>query len=158
MNNKIIEQFLKRSFELDKSGEYKKADRLFVKISQYTVGPSSVKWQGNSFMKWDEITQQQFDDNQESFTTKFPPLMPKQYYNYGDGDDASQIDELSTEGRLNGPSGVTGPAAIDPGPGKSPSMNVRSGEDIDNKYGFEENYEQNVSDGNAWKNRIPDRT
>ena len=49
MNNKIIEQFLKRSFELDKSGEYKKADRLFVKISQYTVGPSSVKWQGNSF-------------------------------------------------------------------------------------------------------------
>jgi hypothetical protein len=36
-------------------------------------------------------------------------------------------------------------------------MAIHSGEDLCDKFSWEETYEKNVDEGNAWKNRIPNR-
>jgi hypothetical protein len=36
-------------------------------------------------------------------------------------------------------------------------MAISNGEDLTDKFSWEETYEKNVDDGNAWKNRIPNR-
>ena len=69
-----------------------------------------------------------------------------------------EADGQNIEGLLHGPDNVPGPAYVDPGnPASSPSMAISNGEDLNDKFSWEETYEKNVDDGNAWKNRIPNR-
>jgi hypothetical protein len=82
-----------------------------------------------------------------------PRKIPKEYFDLG-----GEADGQSIEGQLHGPDNVPGPAYIDPGnPASSPSMAISNGEDLTDKFSWEETYEKNVDDGNAWKNRIPNR-
>jgi hypothetical protein len=79
--------------------------------------------------------------------------IPKEYFDLG-----GEADGQSIEGQLHGPDNVPGPAYIDPGnPASSPSMAISNGEDLTDKFSWEETYEKNVDEGNAWKNRIPYR-
>jgi hypothetical protein len=82
-----------------------------------------------------------------------PRKIPKEYFDLG-----GEADGQSIEGQLHGPDNVPGPAYIDPGnPASSPSMAISNGEDLNDKFSWEETYDKNVDDGNAWKNRIPNR-
>ena len=62
-------------------------------------------------------------------------------------------DGPNIEGLLHGPDSVPGPAYIDPGNlASSPSM---AGDTL--SFTWEETYQKNVDEGNAWKNRLPNR-
>lgn len=123
MNKINLSEFVKISKHLDYMGNFKDADKLFVKISNYYPEQSQTKTKDISYFEWDETTDEQFQDNNRNYIEKKPNLIQKEYFNLGDGTDPKKKDELSQEGLLNGPSGVTGPAYIDPGNlASSPSM------------------------------------
>lgn len=123
MNRINLSEFVKLSKQLDSIGSFKDADRLFLRLSNYYPEQSKLKNEGTSYFKWDKIFDEQLQDNDTSYITKKPNLLQKEYFNLGDGDDPKKKDELSIQGLLNGPSGVTGPAYIDPGNlASSPSM------------------------------------
>lgn len=126
MNSKNLPdpfKILKLAHELDLANRYKEADILFNRIANYYPEQSYTKTKDISYFEWDDITDEQFKDNNKNYIEKKPNLLPKEYFNLGDGTDPEKTDELSQEGLLNGPSGVTGPAYIDPGNvASSPSM------------------------------------
>jgi hypothetical protein len=126
MNSKKLSgifHLLKLANALDSNGQYKQADILFNRLANYNVEQSQLKTKDISYFEWDETTDEQFQDNNEAYIEKKPNLLQKEYFNQGDGTDPAKKDELSQEGLLNGPSGVTGPAYIDPGNvASSPSM------------------------------------
>lgn len=126
MNSKNISDMfhlLKLAQKLDSNGQYKQADILFNRVANYYPEQSYTKTKDISYFEWDETTDEQFQDNNEAYIEKKPNLLQKEYFNQGDGTDPEKTDELSQEGLINGPSGVTGPAYIDPGNvASSPSM------------------------------------
>lgn len=126
MNSKNLSDLLnilKLAQKLDSNGQYKQSDILFNKTASYYPEQSQTKNKDISYFEWDEITNEQFEDNNRAYIEKKPNLLQKEYFNLGDGTDPAKKDELSQEGLLNGPSGVIGPAYIDPGNvASSPSM------------------------------------
>ena len=126
MNSKNLSDIfhlLKLAQRLDSNEQYKQADILFNRVASYYPEQSQTKNKDISYFEWDETTNEQFQDNNEANIEKKPNLLQKEYFNLGDGTDPAKKEELSQEGLLNGPSGVTGPAYIDPGNvASSPSM------------------------------------
>ena len=126
MNSKNLSDIfhlLKLAQRLDSNGQYIQADILFNRVASYNLEQSQTKNKDISYFEWDETTNEQFQDNNEAYIEKKPNLLQKEYFNLGDGTDPAKKEELSQEGLLNGPSGVTGPAYIDPGNvASSPSM------------------------------------
>jgi hypothetical protein len=152
MNANIIQTLIKVCSKLDKTGHYSKADILFEKIAQYYPQQSVTQSPNVSLVPYDEIEE---ETKQNDFWRQKinPRKIPKEYFDLG-----GEADGQSIEGQLHGPDNVPGPAYIDPGnPASSPSMAVHSGEDLCDKFSWEETYEKNVDEGNAWKNRIPYR-
>lgn len=137
---------VKYAYKLDACGKYKEADQVFFKIAYYP-NQSLKNVNDFSYWEWDELVDKQFEENDTNYITKKPNLRPKEYLDQGDGTDPNRPEELNTEARLNGPSGVTGPAGIYPiNPASSPSM----AGDL-NYFSWEEAYENNPN------TRIPRR-
>jgi len=121
MNSKKLSdvfQLLKLAQKLDLNGRYKQADILFNKIANYYPEQSYTKTKDISYFEWDDITDEQFKDNNEAYIEKKPNLIQKEYFDLG-----GEADGQNIEGLLNGPDSVPGPAYIDPGNvASSPSM------------------------------------
>ena len=152
MKANSIQAIIKLCSRLDKTGHYSKADLLFEKIAQYYPQQSVTQSPNVSLVPYEEIEE---ETKQNDFWRQKinPRKIPKEYFDLG-----GEADGQSIEGQLHGPDNVPGPAYIDPGnPASSPSMAVHSGEDLCDKFSWEETYEKNVDEGNAWKNRIPYR-
>ena len=152
MKANSIQTLMKLCSRLDKIGHYSKADLLFEKIAQYYPQQSVTQSPNVSLVPYDEIEE---ETKQNDFWRQKinPRKLPKEYFDLG-----GEADGQSIEGQLHGPDSVPGPAYIDPGnPQSSPSMAIHSGEDLCDKFSWEETYEKNVDEGNAWKNRIPNR-
>jgi hypothetical protein len=149
MNTINLSEFIRLAKHLDKIGDFKKADNLYIKISNYYPEQSQTKTKDINYFEWDETTDEQFKDNNEAYIEKKPNLLQKEYYDLGDGSDPKKKDELNTQALLNGPSGVKGPAAIDPGNlASSPSMSGG----VDN-FKWDEVYDEDHPE----YNRIPRR-
>ena len=152
MKANSIQTLIKLCSRLDKTGHYSKADLLFGKIAQYYPQQSVTQSPNVSLVPYEDIEE---ETKQNDFWRQKinPRKIPKEYFDLG-----GEADGQSIEGQLHGPDNVPGPAYIDPGnPASSPSMAVHSGEDLCDKFSWEETYEKNVDEGNAWKNRIPYR-
>ena len=152
MKANSIQTLIKLCSRLDKTGHYSKADLLFEKIAQYYPQQSVTQSPNVSLVPFEEIEE---ETKQNDFWRQKinPRKLPKEYFDLG-----GEADGQSIEGQLHGPDSVPGPAYIDPGnPQSSPSMAIHSGEDLCDKFSWEETYEKNVDEGNAWKNRIPYR-
>jgi hypothetical protein len=152
MKANSIQTLIKLCSRLDKTGHYSKADLLFEKIAQYYPQQSVTQSPNVSLVPYEDIEE---ETKQNDFWRQKinPRKIPKEYFDLG-----GEADGQSIEGQLHGPDNVPGPAYIDPGnPASSPSMAVHSGEDLCDKFSWEETYEKNVDEGNAWKNRIPYR-
>lgn len=107
-----------RANKLDSIGRYKEADNILIKIANYYPEQSYTKTKDISYFEWDDITDEQFKDNNKNYIEKKPNLIPKEYYQLPVGKD-----EENMEGKLNGEDSVPGPAYIDPGNiASSPSM------------------------------------
>jgi len=152
MKANSIQTLIKLCSRLDKTGHYSKADLLFERIAQYYPQQSVTQSPNVSLVPYEDIEE---ETKQNDFWRQKinPRKIPKEYFDLG-----GEADGQSIEGQLHGPDNVPGPAYIDPGnPASSPSMAVHSGEDLCDKFSWEETYEKNVDEGNAWKNRIPYR-
>jgi hypothetical protein len=152
MNVTSIQTIIRICSKLDKKGHYSKADNLFEKIAQYYPQQSVTQSPNVSLVPFEEIEE---ETKQNDFWRQKinPRKLPKEYFDLG-----GEADGQNIEGQLHGPDNVPGPAYIDPGnPQSSPSMAIHSGEDLCDKFSWEETYEKNVDEGNAWKNRIPNR-
>jgi len=152
MKANSIQVLIKLCSRLDKTGHYSKADLLFERIAQYYPQQSVTQSPNVSLVPYEEIEE---ETKQNDFWRQKinPRKIPKEYFDLG-----GEADGQSIEGQLHGPDNVPGPAYIDPGnPASSPSMAIHSGEDLCDKFSWEETYEKNVDEGNAWKNRIPYR-
>ena len=152
MKANSIQTIIKLCSRLDKTGHYSKADLLFERIAQYYPQQSVTQSPNVSLVPYEEIEE---ETKQNDFWRQKinPRKIPKEYFDLG-----GEADGQSIEGQLHGPDNVPGPAYIDPGnPASSPSMAIHSGEDLCDKFSWEETYEKNVDEGNAWKNRIPYR-
>jgi hypothetical protein len=152
MNTTSIQTIIKICSKLDKKGYYSKADNLFEKVAQYYPQQSITQSPNVSLVPYEDIEE---ETKQNDFWRQKinPRKIPKEYFDLG-----GEADGQSIEGQLHGPDNVPGPAYIDPGnPASSPSMAISNGEDLTDKFSWEETYEKNVDDGNAWKNRIPNR-
>jgi hypothetical protein len=99
------------------------------------------------FFEYEEI-EDEYKEN-DFFRQKIKPnRFVRDYFDLGGESDGQNI-----EGLLHGPDNVPGPAYIDPGNlASSPSM---AGDTL--SFTWEETYQKNVDEGNAWKNRIPNR-
>lgn len=147
MNLKNLRNSIKTAYALDRQGSYKASDFIFEKIAQYYVEQSITK-NPNVYLVEFEESEEEFKEGDKWRQTKKPNKIPKDYYDLG-----GEADGQNIEGLLNGPDNVPGPAYIDPGnPASSPSMS--GGPD---NFTWELTYQQNVDDGNSWKNRIPTR-
>lgn len=152
MKANLIQTLIKLCSRLDKTGHYSKSDLLFEKIAQYYPQQSVTQSPNVSLVPFEEIEE---ETKQNDFWRQKinPRKLPKEYFDLG-----GEADGQNIEGQLHGPDSVPGPAYIDPGnPQSSPSMAIHSGEDLCDKFSWEETYEKNVDEGNAWKNRIPNR-
>ena len=125
---------------------------MFEKIAQYYPQQSVTQSPNVSLVPYEEIEEE--TKQNDYWRQKINPRkIPKEYFDLG-----GEADGPNIEGLLHGPDNVPGPAYIDPGnPASSPSMAIHSGEDLCDKFSWEETYEKNVDEGNAWKNRIPNR-
>ena len=152
MNAKSIQTIIKICSRLDKSGEYLKSDKLFEKIAQYYPQQSITQSPNVSLVPYEEIEEE--TKQNDYWRQKINPRkVPKEYMDLG-----GEADGANIEGQLHGPDNVPGPAYVDPGnPASSPSMAIHSGEDLCDKFSWEETYQKNVDEGNSWKNRIPNR-
>ena len=102
----------------DSTGQYKKADDIFYKLSSYYPEQSITKQKDIQLFEWDEVVDEQFKENDTNYITKKPNLRVPEYFDLGGEKDGKNI-----EGLLNGPDSVPGPAYIDPGNlASSPSM------------------------------------
>ncbi len=114
-----LQKLVKMAHNLDLNGEYKKADKVFVKISSYYNEQSvtQVKNVSEVDMSEDSVLLHEIDDNWKLFWEKHPPFVVKETK----GRPAAK-DDMSTEAKLHG-SQTDGAAAYDPGnPASSPSM------------------------------------
>lgn len=114
-----LRKLVKFAHNLDINGEYKKADKVFVKISQYYPEQSVTKVQNVQQVDFseDSILQDEIDENQTNYWTKKPNWVVKE----SKGRPAAK-DDMSTEAKLHG-SQTDGATAYDPGnPASSPSM------------------------------------
>ena len=151
MNSIIIRKILSTAQKLDRLGKYKAADEIFLKVSQY--GPNSTTKNPNVQYYEYGVIEPELDENEINYRTKKPNLRKPEYYDLG-----GEADGANMEGLLNGPDSVPGPAFIDPGnPASSPSMAIHGGEELDDRFSYENNYQENEESGNGWKNRIPNR-
>ena len=145
MNLVNLQKLVKYAQILDLNGEYKKADKVFVKISSYYPEQSTTQVQNVQTvdMSEDSLLQDEIDENWDNFWTKMPMWFPKE----NKGIPASK-DNMSTEAKLHG-SQTDGAAAYDPGnPASSPSMqNDLSRFEWDNIY----------DEDNPGNNRVPVR-
>ena len=137
MNATSIQTIIKICSKLDKKGHYSKADNLFEKIAQYYPQQSVTQSPNVSLVPYDEIEEE--TKQNDYWRQKINPRkIPKEYFDLG-GE-------------------APGPAYIDPGnPASSPSMAIHSGEDLNDKFSWEETNGKNIDEGNAWKNRLPNR-
>lgn len=152
MKANSIQTLIKLCSRLDKTGHYSESDLLFEKIAQYYPQQSVTQSPNVSLVPFEEIEE---ETKQNDFWRQKinPRKLPKEYFDLG-----GEADGQNIEGQLHGPDSVPGPAYIDPGnPQSSPSMAVHSGEDLNDRFSWEETYDKNVDEGNAWKNRIPNR-
>jgi hypothetical protein len=152
MDANSIQRLIKLCSKLDKTGHYSKADSLFEKIAQYYPQQSVTQSPNVSLVPYEDIEE---ETKQNDFWRQKinPRKIPKEYRDLG-----GEADGQNIEGQLHGPDNVPGPAYVDPGnPASSPSMAISNGEDLNDKFSWEETYDKNVDDGNAWKNRIPNR-
>ena len=85
-----------------------------------------------------------------------PNKLNKDYFSLqGNTDEEKKVSIFSIN---NVDDATPGPAAVDPtSAASSPSQGLAYGNATLNDYTYEATNEQNVSDGNAWKNRIPNR-
>jgi len=114
-----LQKLVKLAHNLDLNGEYKKADKVFVKLSQYYPEQSVTKVENVKQVDFseDSVLQDEIDENWTNYFDKHPPFVVKETK----GRPAAK-DDMSTEAKLNG-SQTDGAAAYDPGnPASSPSM------------------------------------
>ena len=152
MKANSIQTLIKLCSRLDKTGHYSKADLLFEKIAQYYPQQSVTQSPNVSLVPYEDIEE---ETKQNDFWRQKinPRKIPKEYFDLG-----GEADGQNIEGLLHGPDNVPGPAYIDPGnPASSPSMAIHSGEDLNDKFSWEETNGKNIDEGNAWKNRLPNR-
>jgi hypothetical protein len=150
--NKQFNILLKVCKELDNKGKFAQSDKIFNKIAQYYPQQSVTKVPHVNYVEYEEI-EDEYKEN-DFFRQKIKPnRFIRDYFDLG-----GEADGPNIEGMLHGPDSVPGPAFVDPGnPASSPSMAIQSGDDIDDRFSWEETYQKNVEDGNGWKNRLPYR-
>lgn len=145
MNLVNLQKLVKYAQILDLNREYKKADKVFVKISSYYPETSTTQVQNVQTVDFseDSVLQNEIDENWKNYFDKHPPFIVKE----NKGRPASK-DNMSTEAKLHG-SQTDGAAAYDPGnPASSPSMqNDLSRFEWDNIY----------DEDNPGNNRVPVR-
>jgi hypothetical protein len=152
MDAKSIQKIIKICSTLDRRGEYLISDNLLKKVAQYYPQQSVTQSPNVSLVPYDEL-EEEYKQNDYWRQKINPRKVPKEYRDLG-----GEADGANIEGQLHGPDNVPGPAYVDPGnPVSSPSMAVHSGEDLDDKFSWDETYQKNVDEGNIWKNRIPNR-
>lgn len=150
MNYKNLIKIIKKAENLDKSGEFKKSDDIFIKLSQYYVEQSVTKVPSVQYVKYEDL-EDEYKENQIYYYKNKPNLVVKQYFDLTNEDDKK--DGMNIEALLHGPDSVPGPAYIDPGNlASSPSM----AGDV-SSFTWEETYQKNKDEGHGWKNRIPIR-
>jgi len=150
--NKQFSILLKVCSNLDQLGRVTASDKLFNKFAQYYPQQSVTKVPNVHYVEYDEI-EDEYKENDFWRQRINPRKIPKEYRDLG-----GEADGQNIEGLLHGPDNVPGPAYVDPGnPASSPSMAVRSGDDLGDKFSWEETYQKNVDEGNGWKNRLPYR-
>jgi len=150
--NKQFSILLKVCSNLDQSGLVTASDKLFNKFAQYYPQQSVTKVPNVHYVEYDEI-EDEYKENDFWRQRINPRKIPKEYRDLG-----GEADGQNIEGLLHGPDNVPGPAYVDPGnPASSPSMAVHSGDDLGDKFSWEETYQKNVDEGNGWKNRLPNR-
>jgi hypothetical protein len=114
-----LQKLVKLAHNLDLNGEYKKADKVFVKLSQYYPEQSVTKVENVKQVDFseDSVLQNEIDENWTNYFDKHPPLVVKETK----GRPAAK-DDMSQEAQMHG-SQTDGAAAYDPGnPASSPSM------------------------------------
>lgn len=137
---------------LDKTGFIKQSDNLFNKVAQYYPQTSVTQSPNVSLVEYDELEDEY--ENNDYWRQKINPRKRVPEYR----DLGGEADGQNIEGLLHGPDNVPGPAYVDPGnPASSPSMAIHSGDDLCDKFSWEETYQKNVDEGNGWKNRLPNR-
>lgn len=152
MDAKSIYKIIKICSTLDRRGKYLISDNLLEKVAQYYPQQSVTQSPNVSLVPYDEL-EEEYKQNDYWRQKINPRKVPKEYRDLG-----GEADGANIEGQLHGPDNVPGPAYVDPGnPVSSPSMAVHSGEDLDDKFSWDETYQKNVDEGNIWKNRIPNR-
>ena len=150
--NKQFTVILKVCSTLDRYGKFATSDKLFNKFAQYYPQQSVTKVPHVNYVEYEEI-EDEYKENDFWRQRVNPRKIPKEYRDLG-----GEADGQNIEGLLHGPDNVPGPAYVDPGnPASSPSMAIHSGEDLCDKFSWEETYQKNVDEGNSWKNRIPNR-
>ena len=104
---------------------------------------------------FDEIEEEIKRDDKFNQVEK-PNKLNKDYFSLqGNTDEEKKVSIFSIN---NVDDATPGPAAVDPtSAASSPSQGLAYGNATLNDYTYEATNEQNVSDGNAWKNRIPNR-
>jgi hypothetical protein len=150
--NKQFAVILKACSTLDRNGKFATSDKLFNRFAQYYPQQSVTKVPHVHYVEYDEI-EDEYKENDFWRQRINPRKIPKEYRDLG-----GEADGQNIEGLLHGPDNVPGPAYVDPGnPASSPSMAIHSGEDLHDKFSWEETYQKNVDEGNGWKNRLPNR-
>jgi hypothetical protein len=150
--NKQFAVILKVCSTLDRNGKFATSDKLFNRFAQYYPQQSVTKVPHVNYVEYDEI-EDEYKENDFWRQRINPRKIPKEYRDLG-----GEADGQNIEGLLHGPDNVPGPAYVDPGnPASSPSMAIHSGEDLHDKFSWEETYQKNVDEGNGWKNRLPNR-
>jgi len=138
---------------LDKVGEYKISDNLFLKISYYY--PDQSDYTGERKVDYEDIEQELTSDDKFRQTDK-PNKVNKEYWTLPGNTDEEKAQSIFSINNTD--DAVPGPAAVDPtSASSSPSQGLAYGDVSLNDYTYEATIEQNVQNGNAWKNRVPTR-
>jgi hypothetical protein len=138
---------------LDKIGEFKKSDNLFLKISYYY--PDQSDYTGERKVDYADIEQELQSDDKFRQTDK-PNKVNKEYFPLPGNTDEEKAKSIFSIN--NKDDAVPGPAAVDPvSAASSPSQGLAYGDASLDDYTYEATNEQNVQDGNTWENRLPNR-
>lgn len=151
--NTRINKIIKLCKYLDDLGQYKASDRVLVKLAYYY--PGSSDYTGERWVKFEDIAPEIKRDDKFNQVEK-PNKLKKEYYPLEGNTDEEKSQSIFSINNTD--DAVPGPAAIDPAsPASSPSQGLAYGNATLNDYTMKAKYDQNVQDGNAWKNRIPER-
>ena len=148
-----IQSLIRVCKKLDELGEYKESDNLFIKLSYYY--PSTSDYTEERKVDFAEIEEEIKRDDKFNQVEK-PNKLNKDYFSLqGNTDEEKKVSIFSIN---NVDDATPGPAAVDPtSAASSPSQGLAYGNASLNDYTYEATNEQNVEDGNAWKNRVPNR-